>query len=852
MLRHLNLKRSAKLYITCSLIVLCSLLTVVAHTNNSHAYAATDPITAKCKAEITKLYGTATTNQQTLCTSAYHIYESQKTDADKVTKTDDFCNKQPLSDRNQCLVGRQLAEEAEAKATTGSTSGSGSSGSGSSGSSSGGSSGSGSGSGSSTSGSSGTSGSGTATDDTVDCESNGGLAWILCPVITGISNAVDKIYSVFIQPLLVTSPVDINNSDPNGDHTYAIWSNFRVYGDIFLVIALLVVVFGESIGGGLIDAYAAKKILPRLLIATVAINLSIYIIAFAVDATNILGNGLAGLIEQPFKSVAGGFHLQLGNGGAGIGIAALVASGGAIWSIGSAGAAGAVGGAAGAAGAAAAVGVMLEFFLVFVLIPMFFIFIAIMATLLIRKALILLLILSAPIAFALYCLPNTEKYFRKWFELLTQTLLIYPIIAVLFALSNIMSVTLSKATGFSGALSDLMSIVALVVPLIIIPFSFKVAGGLIGRVSELAHGYGKRGVEGVKGSAQDGDSWRNRTRRNAAMLNTEAGLSQKAISTRFKNPTGVLTTGGRQKRRQNQDAVREAMRIKLGGQFAESDTVQKANAKNDQYQLALADEDMAKDKLKAARAKGDTAGIAAWEQAIASARVTPKTAATRLVAANAVAQSGFHYEPGQEGYNQLAKTMSRITGADLQYDDDGNVSGATGTGAGAYANAMNNAQYGFRTAGRFDLGGINNGTGYDFDSGMSKASGYTAGQAKTDTFIAGAKTKLGVNTAGKNENEVKTVLTERLASGSLKAADAGAWHAKLLDAQMSATGANKDEITKQLNALEAATSAFGQPDAPPLTVPGTSNEVVTLSQTMRKNREALRQRPDPNTLDNES
>ena len=695
-----------------------------------------------------------------------------------------------------------------------------------------------------------------SSDNTVDCESHGGLAWILCPVISGISNAVDSIYSTFIEPLLKTTPVDIHNTDVNGDHTFAIWSNFRVYGDIFLVVALLVVVFGESIGGGLIDAYAAKKILPRLLIATVAINLSIYIIAIAVDLTNVLGNGVAGLIEEPFKSVAGGFHLQLGNGGAGIGIAALVGSGGAIWSVGSAGAAGAAGAAAGAAGAAAAIGVMLEFFLVFVLIPMFFIFIAIMATLLIRKALILLLILSAPIAFALYCLPNTEKYFRKWFELLGQTLMIYPIIAVIFALSNVMAVTMSKAPGFTGALSDLMAIIALIIPLVLIPFSFKIAGGLLGRVGELAHGYGKRGVEGIKGDAKDPDSWRNRTRRNNAALRNEAGLSQKALATRFKNPGSAFSTSGRQLRKDNQKAAIEGVRLKLGRQTAESDTMQLVHAKNDQYQLAVSDPKMAEEMYKKADSPGQKA---AWQQAIAAARLTPQNPATRLVAANAVAQSGFHYAAGQKGYNQLAETMSSITGAQLQYHPEtGDVMGvkADDVNAGAFANAMNNAQYNFRTAGRFDMGGINNGSGYDFDGGVSKASGYTAGQAKTDTFVAGAEAKFGKEAVGADgktvdQGTLTNLLAAKIASGTLDADQAGAWHAKLLDAKQSATGANKDEITKQLDALNAA--AVGINNSPPENMTDQAMErSIRLSESIDRNNRAMRQTIDPNNIENQT
>jgi membrane-bound inhibitor of C-type lysozyme len=325
-----------------------------------------------------------------------------------------------------------------------------------------------------------------------------------------------------------------------------------------------------------------------------------------------------------------------------------------------------------------------------------------------------------------------------------------------------------------------MSILALIVPLIIIPFSFKVAGGLLGRVSELAHGYGKRGVEAAKGNAQDGDSWRNRTKRNAAMLNSEAGLSQKALTTRLKNPTGAFTRTGRAARKGNQLAVKEAMRAKYGRQFSESDTVQLANAKNDQYQLALADDNLAQKKLARAKSQGNTTEIKAWEQAIAAARVTPKSSATRLVAANAVAASGFHYSSGREGYNELAETMADITGATLERDRAGNVIGASGDGAGAYANAMNNAQYNFRTAGRFDLGGINNGEGFDPRSGTDKGSLYELANAKKESITAMVE-GLGAMPVGEQHAVVYKELQAMLPN---------------------AKGANRDEVLKQMQLLQ--------------------------------------------------
>ena len=115
-----------------------------------------------------------------------------------------------------------------------------------------------------------------------------------------------------------------------------------------------------------------------------------------------------------------------------------------------------------------------------------------MATLIIRLGLIYLLVVLSPVAFACYVLPNTERYFKKWWELLQQTLMIYPIITALFAISIVLAqstVWSTQSGGFAiGGIGYIVSLLMLVVPLAMIPFAFKMAGGLIGRLHEFVDG----------------------------------------------------------------------------------------------------------------------------------------------------------------------------------------------------------------------------------------------------------------------------------------------------------------------------------------------------------------------------
>ena len=339
------------------------------------------------------------------------------------------------------------------------------------------------------------------------CENSGGLlSWFLCPVYNDTAAATTWVLNNLIKPLLAVTPVSTSSTDPR----YQIWSEFRVLGNVFLVIALLVVVFGESIGGGLIDAYTAKKMLPRILIAAILINLSIYIVAGLVDITNILGAGVSSLIAQPVIS-AGQTHFQLtlsqntavalvGVTGVGI-LAGTVASGAAL----------------------ATLGAALPFILLFIIMPAAFAVVAAFFTIVIRQALIIFLIFISPVAFALYCLPNTEQYFKRWWDLLFKTLLVYPIIMVIFAVADLTSYimeslgTLGGGGGAAGgtevAISTIVGFVALFLPLVFIPYSFRLAGGAIGNVHEMLTNGHKMLQEGIKGNVNDLNSNRNRAKR---------------------------------------------------------------------------------------------------------------------------------------------------------------------------------------------------------------------------------------------------------------------------------------------------------------------------------------------------
>ena len=357
-------------------------------------------------------------------------------------------------------------------------------------------------------------GGGAGQDSNATCEVawNNPLSWIMCPVFNGLADLTDWIFRNLVQPFLYTAPVSTDSSDPS----YQAWSSFRVFANVILILAMLVVVFGQTIGGGAIDAYTAKKMLPRILAAAILINLSVYIVNFLIDFTNVLGQGIGDLLWAPFANGGGGsFQISMAATVTGAGTVAIM---------------GLVGGAAIAGFLLGAVGGGGLFVAMTALIPAVLALLGVFATVVIRQGLLLFLIITSPIAFVLYVLPNTEQYFKKWWDLLFKTLMMYPIIIIIFTMADILSVMVLRSAdvttvvdnpataSISQGVAGLVAFTLQFLPLFLIPFAFKFAGsaitsiyGAISGGSQRVNKLSKKGAERQK-QKHAVASYRNRAR----------------------------------------------------------------------------------------------------------------------------------------------------------------------------------------------------------------------------------------------------------------------------------------------------------------------------------------------------
>ena len=551
---------------------------------------------------------------------------------------------------------------------------------------------------------------------------NNNTAWLLCEIIDGTTNAEGAAENVVIS-LLKTPPVAISGANCKAGSTasqqdqasaciYNVWSSFRIYGNILLVISLLIAIIVEAIGGGLISAYTIRKMLPRILVAVVLINLSIYIVAALEDVFNILGGGVYDLIKAPFSqnnlwklNITGpsdttvflGMFAGLGLLLGGIALGGLYRSlkGTGSSAVPATGTSTAVRG--GKPSILSGLGDAALYLIIFVVLPILLAILGVLLTLLFRQAVLILLLMISPVAFSLYCLPNTETYFKKWWGILIKTLAVYPIVVALLCMAEVMSIVFNaNPFGLEDFLAKFIAIIAVCAPLFLIPFAFKLSGGVVGSVSGGLSNLRKRGNAAIKGNPNDPNSRGNRVKKRNKYQRERFGLSAGSLATRTR---GAFRGQGR--------TAAAARKSGFDTQWANEELSKnrnwQANNKNDDYLWALQDMDHARSERAAAVASGDSSRVAAWDSAIAAARSTPRTRGTMQAAAQQLAENGSGFAEGVEGHNQMMRNSARASGSNVTVDSAGNVNGFSGPNAGTAQQFMRNNKKAV-TPSRADLG----------------------------------------------------------------------------------------------------------------------------------------------------
>ncbi len=264
------------------------------------------------------------------------------------------------------------------------------------------------------------------------------IGWILCPLIEGSAKVADFSFQFLANHLLTVEPELLTAEPAKGAGTITAWKEARNIANILFVIAFIFIVYSQITGSGL-NNYGIKRMLPRLILAAIAVNVSYYICQTAVDLSNILGRTIMDALiaitnrisDQQVMSLDPTKAINTQTGGtagiiASIAVASLAVAG-IIW----------------------LVLPILGSIVVFVVVTC----VTIILILLLRKAFIVLLVVMSPLAFVMYLLPNTEKYFSKWLDMFWKLLLVFPVVALLMGSGQLAS-TVILAAGAEGKPCD--------------------------------------------------------------------------------------------------------------------------------------------------------------------------------------------------------------------------------------------------------------------------------------------------------------------------------------------------------------------------------------------------------------
>lgn len=294
-----------------------------------------------------------------------------------------------------------------------------------------------------------------------------GIGWLVCPLMSFAGSLGDASYSAISQFLSIDPGIFKNDSTSGG--LKQAWDFFRDIANAVFAVIFLWVIFSQISNVG-VSNYGIKKILPRLIIGALLVNLSFYLCQLAVDISNILGFSLKGVLE-----------------GAASGVGTQSAEVGTFYNL--------------LAGGLAIVGIGLFIFLA-VSIPtimaLLLALLVVLVILIVRQAAVILLIAISPLAFAAWLLPNTENLFKKWVSVFRGLLIVFPVISLLYGAGKLAGAVLAAVgTDDPNNPKETMQVAALaasILPLGATPFVLKSSlnslgsfAGKLGGLSGLAN-----------------------------------------------------------------------------------------------------------------------------------------------------------------------------------------------------------------------------------------------------------------------------------------------------------------------------------------------------------------------------
>ncbi len=405
----------------------------------------------------------------------------------------------------------------------------------------------------------------------------GPLAWVMCPITSGLATFA-KFLANRVGDLLYVSPETAFN-----DSFHGAWTSFRNIGLALVVIAGLFMVISQALGLEFLDAYTIRKLMPRLAVVMIGMTLSWPLLVQLVVLFNDLGIWAHNLILTPFDAAKVGwnaFNISSPAGAMGsanqLVIASVIERG--ILGVGAAGLfIGA--GLLGWSGILALIGTVVLALLIGLLV---------LAS---RQVILMAAILMAPLAIACYVLPGTQKVWAFWKNTVITTLAMFPIIMGFIAIGEALSRLIAE-TSPSGSPWQFFAILVFFAPYFMLPFAFKLAGGLMSTIFSLANDKSRGAFDRLRNFRKE-TADRRKNKWADGSLGKEGGFMQRTVGTAARMTTikdqNYLTRRGRRafketSRKFMQDAAAERAEKEKGyayGDTEEATVAQHAKSDND-------------------------------------------------------------------------------------------------------------------------------------------------------------------------------------------------------------------------------------------------------------------------------
>jgi len=332
----------------------------------------------------------------------------------------------------------------------------------------------------------------------------GGWEAILKAALKFLLNVAKKLIETLLSwaMKIIETFVIIDTNNFSSQSVLSTWTAIRNFSNI-LFILLIFAIAVLNLFSDWVDSYTIKKLLPRLLLAIILVNLSLFICRVVVDFANILSSAFLNLNNVDINNFAGEPVKQTLGKTAG-GLAGMVVS--IIM---------------------AAVGFVCSLIAALLII--------------VRIAVIWFLVIVSPLAFVFWVLPQTQNLFGKWWQEFIKYAFMGPAICLILSIGKMVISTIN-----TGGQDYIVLILSSSTLLISVAVPLMMGGTMMAKVAD----YGKKawGYSGAKAVARGKEEF-------AAQMGEQRGIIGKTL--------GRLQTERGRARREAQVAEKRAAEYKF-------------------------------------------------------------------------------------------------------------------------------------------------------------------------------------------------------------------------------------------------------------------------------------------------